>query len=80
MLYCNTLKEKHPSFLGFAIDDFNAIVDIRRIRLMNNMDLMGLSKFSAALSYKRDDVQFYPVMYVETGEFETLKKTLHSLA
>jgi hypothetical protein len=74
MLYFNTLKEKHPSFLGFAIDDFNAIVDIRRIRLMNNMDLMGLSKFSSALSYKRDDVQFYPVMYVETGEFETLKK------
>jgi hypothetical protein len=74
ILYFNTLKEKHPSFLGFAIDDFNAVVEIRRIRLLNNMDLMGLSNFSSALSYKRDDVQFYPVMYVETGEFKTLKK------
>jgi hypothetical protein len=73
MLYFNSLKEKHPSsFLGFAVDDFNAIIDIRRIRLMNNMDLMGLSNFSSALFYKRDDVRFYPVMYVETGEFETL--------
>jgi hypothetical protein len=74
MLYFNTLKEKHQSFVGFAIDDFNAIVKIRRIYLMNNMDLMILSNFSSALSYKRDDVQFYPVMYIETGEFETLKK------
>jgi len=74
MLYFNKLAEKHTSFLGFAIDDFNAVVDIRRVYLMNNMDLMELSNFSSALSYKRDDVQFYPVMYVETGEFETLKK------
>ena len=80
MLYFNSLKEKHPSFLGFAVDDFNAIVDIRRIYLMNNLDLMGLSNFSSALSYKRDDVQFYPVMYVETGGFETLKKEYNKYA
>jgi len=74
MMYFNSLKEKHSSFLGFAIDDFNAVVDIRRIYLMNNMDLMGLSYFSSALSYKKDDVQFFPVMYLETSGFETLKK------
>jgi hypothetical protein len=72
--YFNSLREKHSSFLGFAVDDFNAIVDIRRIRSMNSMDLIGLSNFSSAIAYKRDDVQFYPVMYVETGEFETLKE------
>jgi hypothetical protein len=72
--YFNSLKHRHPSFLGFAVDDFNAVVDIRRLRLMNSMDLMGLSNFSSALPYKRPDVQFYPVMYVETGEFETLKE------
>lgn len=75
MTYFNSLKERHPSsFLGFAVDDMNAIVDIRRVYIMNNMDLMGLSNFSSALPYKREDVQFYPVMYIETGEFETLKK------
>src|SRR5262245_27965009 len=41
---------------------------------MNSMDLMGLSNLSSAIAYKRDDVQFYPVMYVETGEFKTLKE------
>ena len=70
----NSIKESHPSFLGFAVDDFNAFVDIRRIRLMNSMDFMDLSNLSSALSYKREDVQFYPIMYVETGEFETLKE------
>ena len=73
--YFNFLKERHSSFQGFAVDDFNAVVDMRRIRIMNSMDLMGLSNFSSALSYKREDVQFYPVMYMETGEFETLKET-----
>ena len=29
--YFNSLKEKHPSFLGFAVDDFYAFVDKRRI-------------------------------------------------
>lgn len=74
MKYFNSLREKHPSFEGFVLDDFNAFVDIRRIILTNNVDLMALSNFSSALSYKRDDVKFYPVMYVETGEFQTLKK------
>jgi hypothetical protein len=80
IMYFNSLKEKHPSFLGFAVDDFNAFVDIRRIYRMNNMDLMGLSNLSLALSQKRDDVLFYPVMYVETGEFETLKKEYNKYA
>jgi hypothetical protein len=74
MIYFNSLKEKHPSFMGFAMDDFNAIVDLRRINVMNNIQLMALSNFASALSYKRDDVKFFPVMYLETGGFETLKK------
>lgn len=74
MIYFNSLKEKHPSFIGFAVDDFNANVGIRRIHIMNNIQLMRLSNFDSALSYKRDDVKFFPVMYLETGGFDTLKK------
>ena len=80
MLYFNSLQKRHASFLGFAVDDFNAAVNIRRIYHMNNIDLMGLSNFSSALLYKSEDVQFYPVMYVETGEFETMKREYNKYA
>ena len=72
--YFNSLKESHPSFSGFVMDDFNVLDEIRRVYLLNTMDRMDLSKFTDALSFKRKDVQFYPVMYLENGEFETLKK------
>lgn len=72
--YFNSLKESHPSFSGFVMDDFNVLDEIRRVYLLNTMDRMDLSKFTDALSLKRRDVQFYPVMYLENGEFETLKK------
>ena len=74
--YFNSLKTLHPiSFLGFVIDDFNAVDGIRRLYVMNNINyFMGSSNLSAALFNKRNDVQFYPVMYLETGGFETLKK------
>lgn len=80
MLYFNLLQKRHASFLGFAIDDFNAAVNIRRTHHMNNIDFMDLSNFSSALSYKSEDVQFNPVMYLETGEFETLKSKYNKYA
>jgi hypothetical protein len=75
IIYFNSLKERHPSsFLGFAVDDFNSITAIRRLYVMNNVYLMASSNFTGALNYKRNDVQFYPVMYLETGGFESLKR------
>jgi len=62
------------SFLGFAMDDFNAVDRIRRLHVINNMYSMASSNLSASLYNKRKDLQFYPVMYLETGGFETLKR------
>jgi len=74
IVYFNSLKKIHPSsFLGFVMDDFNAVDGVRRLYVMNNMYFMASSNLSAALYDKRKDVQFYPVMYLETGGFETLK-------
>jgi len=75
IVYFNSLKQMHTSsFLGFAVDDFNAVDRIRRLHVTNNMYFMASSNLSAALYNKRTDVNFYPVMYLETGGFETLKK------
>jgi hypothetical protein len=75
IVYFNSLKKTHPSsFLGFAMDDFNAVDGVRRLYVMNNMYFMVSSNLSAALYAKRKDIQFYPVMYLETGGFETLKR------
>lgn len=71
--YFNHLKSRHTSFAGFVMDDFNATSGERRTYMMNNMYIMNLSGLEDALKYKRDDVQFYPVMYVETSGFRTLK-------
>jgi hypothetical protein len=75
IVYFNSLKQMHTSsFLGFAMDDFNAVDRIRRLYVTNNMYFMASSNLSAALYNKRTDVRFYPVMYLETGGFETLKR------
>jgi hypothetical protein len=75
IFYFNSLKKIHPSsFLGFAMDDFNAIDQIRRLHVRNNIDFMASSDLSAALYNKRKDIRFYPVMYLEKGGFETLKR------
>ena len=76
IVYFNSLKKIHPSsFLGFAIDDFNAVHGVRRLYVMNNiMYFMSSSNFSGALHNKRKDIQFYPVMYMETSGFDTLKR------
>jgi hypothetical protein len=42
--------------------------------MMNNMYIMSSSGLDDALKYKREDVRFYPVMYLETSGFKTLKK------
>jgi hypothetical protein len=79
--YFNSLKRLHPiSFLGFAIDDFNAVDGIRRLYVRNNINyFMDSSNLSVALYSKRSDIQFYPVMYLETGGFETLKSNYDKL-
>jgi hypothetical protein len=71
--YFNLLKSTHESFTGFVIDDFNAISGERRLYAMNNVYIMNISGLEDALKYKREDVQFYPVMYLETSGFKTLK-------
>src|SRR5215831_10180933 len=73
--YFNSLKRLHPlSFVGFVMDDFNAIDEVRRLYVRSNMNYLFSSNLSAALAGKRNDIQFFPVMYVETGGFNTLKR------
>jgi hypothetical protein len=71
--YFNHLKSKHRSFEGFVMDDFNATSGERRTYMMNNIYIMKLSGLEDALKYKREDVEFYPVMYLENSGFKTLK-------
>ncbi len=78
--YFNILKSRHESFAGFVIDDFNAIHGERRLYVLNNMYVMSLSGLEDALTHKREDVQFYPVMYLETSGFETLKNKYNKYA
>lgn len=78
--YFNILKSRHQSFAGFVIDDFNATSGERRVYMLNNMYIMNLSGLEDALTYKREDVQFYPVMYLETSGFETLKNKYNKYA
>ncbi len=64
--YFNGLKSKHTSsFDGFAIDDFNWISTRRDTRFWKNIDFMLYSNLSQALGGKREDVNFYPVIYFE---------------
>src|SRR5918911_678936 len=73
--YFNSVKEKHRSFQGFAIDDFNAIEKIRRYYIRNNINYFNSLNLSNVLHYyKNNDVQFYPVIYLETGALETIMK------
>jgi len=73
--YFNSLKARHlTSFQGFAIDDFNAIHKIRRHYYRNNVEYFMLSNLSSALDNKSKDIQFYPVIYLETGATDLVKK------
>ena len=63
--YFNDLKDKHRSFKGFTIDDFNWISTRNDTKFWRNIDYMKYSNLSKALYEKREDVQFYPVIYFE---------------
>jgi hypothetical protein len=63
--YFNTLKSKHSSFKGFAMDDLNWADIVKGERFVRNIDFMIYSKLSKALEHKRNDVEFYPVVYFE---------------
>ena len=63
--YFNDLSERHPSFDGFAIDDFNWISTRNDTKFWKNIDFMMYSNLSQALEHKRGDLKFYPVVYLE---------------
>lgn len=63
--YFNDLKDEHRSFKGFTIDDFNWISTRNDTKFWRNIDYMKYSHLSKALHEKREDVQFYPVIYFE---------------
>jgi hypothetical protein len=63
--YFNDLKDEHRSFKGFTIDDFNWISTRNDTKFWRNIDYMKFSNLSKALHEKREDVQFYPVIYFE---------------
>jgi hypothetical protein len=63
--YFNILKEKHKSFKGFTIDDFNWISTRNDTKFWKNIDYMMYSNLSKALHGKSQAVEFYPVLYFE---------------
>jgi hypothetical protein len=63
--YFNILKEKHKSFKGFTIDDFNWISTRNDTKFWKNIDYMMYSNLSKALHEKSQAVEFYPVLYFE---------------
>ena len=63
--YFNDLKDEHRSFKGFTIDDFNWISTRNDTKFWRNIDYMKYSNLSKALHEKREDIQFYPVIYFE---------------
>jgi hypothetical protein len=63
--YFNDLKDEHRSFKGFTIDDFNWISTRNDTKFWRNIDYMKYSNLTKALHEKREDVQFYPVIYFE---------------
>jgi hypothetical protein len=63
--YFNILKEKHKSFKGFTIDDFNWISTRKDTKFWKNIDYMIYSNLSKALYEKSKDVEFSPVLYFE---------------
>ena len=70
--YFNDLKDEHKSFKGFTIDDFNWISTRNDTKIWKNIDYMKYSHLSKALHGKQKDVQFYPVIYFEGEETNTV--------
>jgi hypothetical protein len=64
--YFNSLKQRHPnSFEGFTIDDFNWISTRNDTKFEYNIDFMDYSNLIDALKYKREDIKFFPTVYLE---------------
>ena len=70
--YFNSIKANHPSFEGFAIDDFNAMSLSTGLKFKNNLQYMLYSNLSNALYNKRNDLKFYPVVYFEGQGIKTI--------
>lgn len=70
--YFNDLKDEHKSFKGFTIDDFNWISTRNDTKFWKNIDYMKYSHLSKALHERQKDVQFYPVIYFEGEETNTV--------
>jgi hypothetical protein len=90
--YLNSLKEKHPSFYGFVIDDFNwfssssADEDDSKnrknhhddVNLKENVDFMVKSHLDKALQNKRKDLNFFPLLYFEGIDTNDVKKRFYN--
>jgi hypothetical protein len=71
--YFNSLKKLHRSFDGFAIDDFNANFQ-ESGSFRNNVDYFSSSNLRTALYHKSPSVSFYPVIYIQTGSINLVKR------
>src|SRR5215217_6282279 len=66
----NDLKDKHRSFKGFTIDDFNWISTRNDTRFWKNIDYMKYSNLSKALYEKRDGVILATTCYYNITNLE----------
>ena len=83
--YLNLLKSSHPSLYGFVIDDFNWFgpsegkdkkddgLDGKQ-KIQENVKFMIKSKLDRALQHKRNDLNFFPVVYLEGLGTNDVKK------
>ena len=92
--YLNSLKEKHPSLDGFVIDDFNWYEveddeneengnsnddkDDDNNNIRYNVNFMVESDLLKALEKKRNDLHFYPLIYIEGAKTNTLKRQYYN--
>jgi len=83
--YLNLLKSSHHSLYGFVMDDFNwfstgegkdkrddGLDDKQKIQ--ENVKFMIKSKLDRALQHKRNDLNFFPVVYFEGLGTNDVKK------
>ena len=90
--YLNSLKEKHPSFYGFVIDDFNwfsssSVEEDKSknqkdhhddVNLKENAAFMVKSHLDKALQNKRKDLNFFPLLYFEGIDTNDVKKRFYN--
>jgi hypothetical protein len=92
--YLNSLKEKYPSLDGFVIDDFNWYEveddeneengnsnddkDDDNNNVRYNVNFMVESDLLKALEKKRNDLHFYPLIYIEGAKTNTVKRQYYN--